>query len=1088
MRIYPLIIFSFISCYSLLAQNTGNYFIKNFKNKDYGAGYSNFDIIQDSRGIVYAANYNGILEYDGSTWKIIPTKSAVLSLEKNKYDQIFVGLIHDFGVLKPDSSGSFYFHSLVPLVQENITVSSIYNVLATGDDVYFYSPEIIYHWNGTSLNTIHSGESLFTANLLLYKNNAYIFNKKRELFRLDGKNSNKIHQFESNFQNVAFIDSLNDVLVLSTRSNGFIKFPAIENPSGKAGNNFIIKNRLFVVEKLSSPDLYALGSYNNGIGIVDTSFNLKHIANKATGLQSNIVKGLHVDQNGNLWAALQEGLSFIEINSPFQLFDYNLGIKGIPWDMIIIDEEIYIATTEGLYRSTGGQFENIYPTSSRIWTVNGIKENKRKKIFAFSTSGIEEINLSKLKKISDLRVSKYLKIDTLKNEFILGHNDGLSLLSYHDNTYRTKEILLSSGETFQDLALDNNGNLWASSKFKGIYKVSDYYTDNPKVNLYNKEKGLPDVNEINIINFKDQLLFSTTKGFYYFSEQQEEFKPYNKLPNFNIKLAENIPNINNSFYIVVNEENEYAIKKIIINEGESYSITDTPFKRLKGIDISFLYPEDNGILWIGTTEGLIRYDPNINKNYDASFNTLIRKVSTGDSLIFNGNFYSSKDSLYRINIINKQTKSFIPSLPYSNNNLAFQYSAAFYEVPEKIKYSYFLEGKDEEWSQWSSHNIKEYNNLAPGKYTFHVKSKNIYDNIGETAAYTFKILPPWYMTTWAYILFFVVGILLLWAVILIYTYRIRVQRRKLKLLVADRTFEVIIQKKEIEKQNLKLKLQNEEIGRQRDDIEFKNIALQKSQEEILSINERLQELNNSLERKVEKRTEKIKTTLQKLKLTNKELDTFIYRASHDLKGPISRIYGLTSLAKLEGSSNGTTKYLDLIQRVTSEMQGLLSKLTEVHEVVNRKITKENIDLLSVLGDIKESVINLAQSKNDTRLHFKIEGDEHLYSDKTLVKIILDNLIENALIFRKEANESHQVFVETREDVRFNYIMISDNGIGIDPEIKDKVFEMFFRGSEQSKGSGLGLYLVKTAVEKLHGRINVEVNSDNFTVLTVILPK
>ncbi|MTI20075.1 GHKL domain-containing protein, partial [Fulvivirga sp. RKSG066] len=377
-----------------------------------------------------------------------------------------------------------------------------------------------------------------------------------------------------------------------------------------------------------------------------------------------------------------------------------------------------------------------------------------------------------------------------------------------------------------------------------------------------------------------------------------------------------------------------------------------------------------------------------------------------------------------------------------------------------------------------------YTNLPPGRYSFVVKSRNIYENEGNLATYDFTILSPWHQTTTAYIGFGIAALLLIWFISLAYTYRVRAQRRKLKLIVADRTFEVISQKKEIESQNELLKNQYTEISLQKDEIQEKNTELQQSQEEILSINDKLKELNSLLEKKVEQRTKKIKTTLEELKLTNHQLDTFVYRASHDLKGPISRIHGLTSLAKLESPEGMNFKYYDLIERAALDMQGLLSKLSHAYEIMNKRVVTEKIDIPYLLSEIRELVKFL---DNGTKYNFEIEEKLSVQTDKYLLKIVLTNLIENALIFRQRNTELHEVRVSCYEEEDQFCFQIGDNGIGIATELYPKIFEMFFRGSDQSKGSGLGLYIVKTAVEKLKGSIEVSSTQYSYTEFTVKIP-
>ncbi|MEQ8926137.1 MAG: ATP-binding protein, partial [Fulvivirga sp.] len=604
-----------------------------------------------------------------------------------------------------------------------------------------------------------------------------------------------------------------------------------------------------------------------------------------------------------------------------------------------------------------------------------------------------------------------------------------------------------------------------------------------KFKKFSNIDGLDFKRAFTLLKIKNELFISVGNKIYSYSEQDSSFifaytfhegiiKSIEEINDNHIVFGEN--NRNEKFIYEVNfKTNSYSI--------ESYKFNNFPFRELEDIDY-----DGNRYVYFTTTEHIYKFDTK-NTNYlNTKFSTLIRNVNSLDSTLSRGYYtvYASSDTIPRIST--NQTKEARPSLTYDYNSIRFDYAATFLELPEKTKYSFTLDGYDKSWSDWTKETTKEYTNLSPGQYTFKVKSLNVFKEEGTTATYTFTILPPWYMTTWAYALFTLGGVLGIWFIVLAYSYRVRLQRRKLKLIVADRTFEVLSQKKEIEKQNDKLKEQFEEIQKQRDDINEKNQELEMSQEEILSINERLQELNSSLEKKVDERTSEIRVTVKKLQSTIAELDTFIYRASHDLKGPISRINGLTSLAKLEASNPNDIKYYNLIELVAKDMNKLLAKLTQVHEVINCEVEKNVIDLPVMISDVRNS-IKFLDPEDSAKYSFNLETTLQVKSDPFLMAIVLTNLMENALIFRNVGKPCEISISAFQNDSEY-CIIFQDNGAGIPPEHIDKVFNMFHRGSDQSKGSGLGLYLSQMAIEKLGGSIKVESEYNAYTKFTITIPK
>uniref|UniRef100_UPI0025DAAF75 ATP-binding protein n=1 Tax=Marivirga sp. TaxID=2018662 RepID=UPI0025DAAF75 len=520
----------------------------------------------------------------------------------------------------------------------------------------------------------------------------------------------------------------------------------------------------------------------------------------------------------------------------------------------------------------------------------------------------------------------------------------------------------------------------------------------------------------------------------------------------------------------------------------SYQKVEKPLKAIPNQNFNSIYADEleDSIIWIAGNEGLYRFDEKVKMDLDISFNTFIKKVSINDSVLSQGLYKEFRTSDTIPTLVINQTEASTPLLSFANNNIKFEYSALFYQQAERNQYSYFLEGFDTEWSAWSSMNHKEYTNLPAGKYQFKVKSKNLYDTEGKTAIYRFKILPPWYQTTWAYFLFSVIIVSIIWLLMLAYTYRVRQQRKKLKLIVADRTFEVIQQKKVIEKQLLKMSNLNEEISQQRDDILEKNQELESSQDQIIAVNNKLQELNQALEARVEKRTAKIKDTIRKLQQTNKDLDTFTYKTSHDLKGPISRIKGILALARFENPEIKTDRYLDLIEKTTKEMDILLSKLTQVHNIYNSKIEYKPIDIPTVFKEVMEKISPLVDQAK-FKFHFDLKNENELKTDEKMLELVLLNLLENALIYSDDEKPQKEIKLSTVRKNNTFYLSIEDNGVGIPDKQLPRIFEMFYRGSEKSIGNGLGLYLVKVAVEKIGGTLTCETEEFLFTRFTIEFP-
>lgn len=245
---------------------------------------------------------------------------------------------------------------------------------------------------------------------------------------------------------------------------------------------------------------------------------------------------------------------------------------------------------------------------------------------------------------------------------------------------------------------------------------------------------------------------------------------------------------------------------------------------------------------------------------------------------------------------------------------------------------------------------------------------------------------------------------------------------------------------------------------------------------------KIQQMNSELEEKVAERTaqlaeantelevekEELKRTAELLQQTNLELDTFIYRASHDLKGPLATLVGLAEIASMEVTDPTAKTYLDLLQKSASKLDGVLLDLLEATKVKQATIAPKPLNLKTITEQaIKEASGKCNPGATQFITHFPEQVE--IVNDTTILNAILYNLILNALQYRDDAKEPLVTIDIAQKAHGMLQISVTDNGTGIAEKIKSKMFNMFFRGTEKSTGSGLGLYTVRIAANKIGGR-------------------
>lgn len=207
-----------------------------------------------------------------------------------------------------------------------------------------------------------------------------------------------------------------------------------------------------------------------------------------------------------------------------------------------------------------------------------------------------------------------------------------------------------------------------------------------------------------------------------------------------------------------------------------------------------------------------------------------------------------------------------------------------------------------------------------------------------------------------------------------------------------------------------------------------------------------------------------------LQKANAELDRFVYSASHDLRAPLSSLLGLIEVAKLD--QKGINRYLDMMKDKITDLEDFIKEIISYSRNARMDVKKQSVNLRKTVLEVTEALA-FSVGNPDVEIENMVPEDLILYTDATRLKIVLSNLIDNALKYRDASKQVPFIRIEAVERDGVNVIIVKDNGLGIDELYIDKIFNMFYRASEQSQGSGLGLYIVKETLNKLNGRIRVE---------------
>ncbi|MTI20157.1 response regulator [Fulvivirga sp. RKSG066] len=227
-----------------------------------------------------------------------------------------------------------------------------------------------------------------------------------------------------------------------------------------------------------------------------------------------------------------------------------------------------------------------------------------------------------------------------------------------------------------------------------------------------------------------------------------------------------------------------------------------------------------------------------------------------------------------------------------------------------------------------------------------------------------------------------------------------------------------------------------------------------------------------------------KISEESLKNLNKELETLIYRLSHEIKGPMSSLLGLINVGRMEFQDHKINEYLDKQESSVNLLNNTLKALMNLSELKRETVRSEEIQVKSIVDSILRKM-KYVPGYEDVQIIVDIDPSHKVISDTKQVQTILQNLIDNAIKFRKGRKPS--LYIETIRHSSCLYLSVADNGEGIPADQQDKIYDMFYRANVNSKGPGLGLYMVKSSVEKIQGSVSMKSVEGKGCRFDIIIP-
>lgn len=1031
-------------------------------------------ILQDHSGYLWLGTENGLVRYDGYSMNVFQPENndtcsisgrGIVNIFEDKNNILWIATLDGLNKFNRTSE-TFVHYKNIPGYSNTINSDSVQCIyedpegrfwIGTAEGLNLFDREnasftrydfIINDLNNLGslstdkrrygINAITGGEDPDNLFVGTDKNGLWKFNITSKTFSKykfeSGSDPDQkigwIQSFYKSQKGKLWMISDNSVTSLELRSGklkSYIEFPKMDNRNVYESRSYAYGN---IIEDRDGLIWFGFVNYEKGIFYLDEKsghINLYQLyKSQSQASFSNRIFSLYTDNSGIVWAGtLDRGLwKYDRRKNNFRVLRHETGnpnsLSSSNIFDIIYDKKgnIWIITDEGLdkynvkenkYTHYLNKKERIIPSRRRIVL------DKTGEIWIAGTMGLEKFNPL----------------------------DG-SLIHYADNSAATLDL---KGKSIFRLIRDHLGYLWIATIHSGLYK---YDTAKNKLTLYVNDPADPgsihDDKIRTLYEDRDGTLWVGTNygGLNKFDRSTESFTNYGFYSPTSM-LEDKYGNFWVADYFTGLSLLDRSKNKII----ENYTKKDG----LPHSEITKMLEDDSGNLWIGTIDGLSKFNIETRtfKNYyttdglpDNSFLSSKAAVDedgkmyfgiTGGVLTFSPE--EVKDDsippqvvLSRVSLINKPeeklnyegpvSESCEMTVPYDYNDLRFDFVGLHFSEPSEIRYRYMMVNYDENWIDAGTQRNASYTNLEPGEYIFRVTAANR-DGVWNKKGVSLTILinSPWWQTVYAYIFYVLVlsGMLyLVW----------RMQLRRVKI---------------------------------RHEYEIRNLEAEK-----------LQELDE------------IKTH-------------FFTNISHEFRTPLTLIQGPAKQIIELSTDERVSEKAKLIHRSAKKLNRLANQLLDISRIESGKMKLKvyEQDLLPVIRDLAASFHPFAEKKQIS-LKFASEYQKMLLCfDRDKVDKILNNLLSNALKFTPQGG-SVKVSLGVKSegnDKGFVWISVIDNGIGIPKEQLGKIFDRFYqvdnRLSKEYEGTGIGLSLTKELVELHKGRISVESREGQGSVFTVYLP-
>ncbi len=850
--------------------------IEYFNRRSYHGATQNWGITQSAGGFLYFGNNNGVLEFDGEQWQLyhdlgdfnVRSTCAI-------GNRIYAGAFNELGYFYRDSLSKLVYKSLVqgPNIRD---LEDFWHIYDWNDYVVFHSQKGLCFYKNDQLQYIIYPESRFVSafvvnGLLLVQDEQAGLMEVRgnDMFPVTG---GKLFAGKEVYSIMALSNS---EMVIGTMSSGLYKWDMQKFVEWNVpANDLLRKINIFCGCKYSD-DLLVYGTIQGGLVIINSQGEVYLQIDKDKGLRNNTVLSAFVDREGNIWGGLDNGIVKVNFNSSISFLQgyYNLGTGYV---MDKYKNDYYFGTNQAVFKISESQFKNplknrsdfikVENTGGQVWSLF----HDDNTLLCGHNLGIFEINGDKANVITPPDINGVWNFKHIKgsdNLLLSGTYAGLIVLEKSYGKWHYKNRIKGFNESARFIEWDDKGYLWMSHGYRGVFriKLNSDFTQAEEVLIFENTDFPNNKSPLTLSLIDGECIFTSHDGIYKFNYSDGKFA---RIKEFESLFSDHIyPNdIKQDEYR--NLWCFYGDKVGVLRflEDGSYKDIRYPFLPLDRKLVSafeFVYVEDENNVFFGVEDGFAHYAAEDFKNYKIPFKVHMRS--------FNGN---SDSIFYQLNYIGDSVKQVIvPSYAFRKNTFEIDFVASFFEQ-RNVLYSTYLRNYDTGFGEWTEDNHRSFSNLHEGEYEIIVKAKNQFGVQAPPISFKFIVLPPWYRSIPAKVVFV---ILFLFLVTLIYYFisrRIELSRQKEKNKQQER-FKI----KEEQLKNAALVSEKEMIrlrnDKLRSEMVYKEKELANSTVHIIQKNEFLSDIKEQLKKivKIQEKNELEKKVRLLIKKIDRDIDT-----------------------------------------------------------------------------------------------------------------------------------------------------------------------------------------------------------------------